>query len=338
MISIEQMRAGSNAYYKGGGVDFSQFTPEVKWWLGAHVDGDGSIRIDRTHGGMSISVAKAENAWDTLTYLKNLMGGTISFHAPARGEKQAQKQWYLTGKSAADFCTAMADFILLKRPQALVAQQYATCSGWLSIMNPIQGTHKTTGETVTYASSAQAAKELHIPGPNIADNLAGRRRSAGGYMWTRIENPIDQTAISQQRKDLIEKIAALKKVPHESISCDLPLPYVAGFLDADGMIRANEVSISQKYIAICDAFKAQFGGRIYHNNDTDVWSWHVTKKSEVRDIVSTIYPYLIEKKKQAGILLAADVSTPSSKTNANMSVYKGFQGAAKNAINAPLRS
>lgn len=132
-------------------------------------------------------------------------------------------------------------------------------------------------------------------------------KSTGGFVWKHLENALGLEAVREKRRVLEEELMRLKRVEHDEITRDLPLPYMAGFVDADGCLQASvhsshAHSICQKYPAICNAFKRQYGGGITCCKDTGIYHWH-THVATARQFLLDISPFLVEKAEQARLLL-----------------------------------
>lgn len=331
LITAEQMRA-SRPFSRERRVDFEKLSDDVKWWIGGQMDGDGCVRVCPING-LTVRIGKAENAWHSLVHLQRFMGGAIyDCNRSREGNFQAERHWTLRGQAALDFCESMQRFMFLKQPQLVKALEFPLYGGWMAKMKPVRGTHKKTGETVVFASVSDAKRKIGITSINAY--LAGKTTHAGGYEWEYIANPVKTGEIHSKRAELERIVSDLKRVEHLEIEAELPLPYVAGFVDADGCVRAGAVIVTQKYRAVCEAMQRQFGGGVYTSTREDgssIFRWRSPGKAGALRIAALLLPYMIEKKAQVEIML--DVALSDAEKNRRMSMMKGHQGEVANAEN-----
>lgn len=317
-------------------VDFGALSDDVKWWIGGQMDGDGCVSVCKING-LLVRVGKAENAWHTLVHLKRFMGGAVYDSRGERGERQAERQWVLRGRAALDFCGAIRNFCFLKRPQMIKALEFERLlyAGWSAKMRPVRGTRVTDGAILTFPSVSEAVRRTGFS--SIFANLRGICSHAGGYRWEYLPNPVDRAALAAERARLEADISAMKRTEHDAITEDLPLPYVAGFVDADGCVRADRVTVSQKHRAVCYAMQRQFGGCVSQGevpNGSIAFLWSTTSMADARALAARLRPFLIEKAAQVDVML---VDGPSAvRRNAVMSTMKGHQGRRANAANRPV--
>lgn len=346
-----------------------QLTEDQLWWLGGHFDGDGCVRV--SHREVTVDIGKAQNAWATLVYLYHLVGGNLRFKPDHRkGNRQDRGEWKLHGSMAVDFCRVMQAYTFLKRDQLRRAADYPLNGGFIKRMRPVVGTHRDTGEVLTFRSVSDARTNGFI---SIIHNLAGTTTHCKNYEWRYLDNPVSPGDVETTRADITRDLKRMKATEHARIHDDLPLPYVAGFLDADGCVRAYSLSGSQKYRAVCDALARKFGGSVspvYANAEARVfhvrglrsvriakckrrvsrlhlirkpkvyvkrYDWKsVLRKTDVLAILTQLRPYTYEKQPQVDILLEHHATLPGRELNHRMSQYKGAQGATKNAQNKPV--
>ncbi len=347
---------------------FDHLTEDQLWWLGGHFDGDGCVRVCPKE--ITVDIGKAQNAWATLVYLYHLVGGNLNFKPDSRGgDRQDRGEWKIHGSMAVDFCRVMQAYTFLKRDQLRRAADYPLNGGFIKRMRPVQGTHRDTGEVLTFRSVSEARQNGFM---SIIHNLAGTMTHCKNYEWRYLDNPVSPEDVSTTRADITRDLKRMKATAHAPIERDLPLPYVAGFLDADGCVRAYSLSGTQKYRAVCDALARKFGGSVspvYANAEVRIFRvrglrsvrigkdkrrvsrLHVTRKPKVYvkryewksvvrrhvlAILTQLRPYTYEKKPQVDILFEHHHKLNRGRLNAMMSKYKGYQGAAKNARNKPV--
>lgn len=344
---------------------FDHLTEDQLWWLGGHFDGDGCVRVCPKE--ITVDISKAQNAWATLIYLYHLVGGNLNFKPDSRGgDRQDRGEWKLHGSMAADFCRVMRAYTFLKRDQLCRAADYPLNGGFIKRMRPVQGTHRDTGEVLTFRSVNEARNNGFM---SIIHNLAGTMTHCKNYEWCYLDNPVSPEDVSTTRDDITRDLKRMKATDHAPITDDLPLPYVAGFLDADGCVRAYSLCGYQKYRAVCEALARKFGGgvspmyaidrawlvrvRRYHvriakrlrcvthlrlkrtyKRYRRGFVWHAPE-FDVMPILTQLRPYTYEKKPQVDILFDHRDTLPVDELNQRMSKYKGHQGAAKNALNKP---
>jgi hypothetical protein len=331
LISVEQMRhAIIIPVSEQCIIDWESISSSTKQWVGGMIDGDGSIACDAKHG-LRVSVKQAELGWTTLEHLKTIFGGHVYANAPAKGKWQAQRTWNLSGRSALSFCIHMEPFVYLKRHQLQIAKEYPVDELKYMQMKPVTAIHMDTHEEVTFGSTQHAAKSIARSGrANILKCLKKPNSTAGNYFWQEAINPVKVDEVIATRDDVISRLKMQKHIAHDPITEQLPLPYIAGMVDSDGCLGAiikgtQRHSVGQKYSAICNALRNQFGGSVTPNTiHGTVFVWQVGGANAV-SFLNAIFPYLIEKRQQAEIINSLD--TNDAKTVlARLQKLKGNQG------------
>ena len=139
-----------------------------------------------------------------------------------------------------------------------------------------------------FAGPNHAARELSVVRQNISKCILGTHRikSVGNCTWQYIENPVKEDEARARRKKLEIELSTMKHVEHLPIDIELPKPYIAGFVDGDGHVETNAFngqshSVSQKYVAICEALKREYGGSIWRDGTTGVYKWTLMYKRKI---------------------------------------------------------
>ena len=332
-ISYEQMRAGMYVRDKDI-IEWGGVNNDLRWWIGGHMDADGCVRMCPVNGLM-VRIGKAENGWHCLVWLKKLLQGAIYDSTPENETEQAMREWCLRGQAALNFCRVIKDYCFLKKPQLIKGCEFVFGELWMLQMKPVAATNRTTGEMRVFAGPHHAAREMCISNGNICNCIRGKNRtkSVGNCTWQYIENPVKEDEARARRKKLEIELSAMKHVEHLPIDIELSKPYIAGFVDGDGHLGASGSSaqchaVSQKYIAICDALKREYGGCIWRNSTTGVYKWTLCRNA--KDFLIGIAPYLIEKRKQAELILGMKAGEGKA-VKAALSLLKGRQLPKKRA-------
>ncbi len=177
---------------------------------------------------------------------------------------------------------------------------------------------------------------MSVSHPNICNCIRGKNRikSVGNCTWQYIENPVKEDEARARRKRLEIELSEMKHVEHLPIDIKLPKPYIAGFVDGDGHLGASGSSaqchsVSQKYVAICDALKREYGGALSGATLSQA-SFNGPISTRAKDFLIGIAPYLIEKRQQAELLLGMKAGEGKA-VKAALSLLKGRQLPKKRA-------
>lgn len=308
LVTHEMLRTGVKQVLN---IKWDTISEDQCWWTGGQIDGDGCCRICPVNG-LTVRVGKAESGWACLVYLKQVYGGSIFDGHVEKDNKQAFKEWCVKGADAWDFCMTIKNFCHLKTNQLSKACEFCFGEPWMARMRPLIGINKLTGETKVYPSCTKAAEATGTTTGSISKciNPNNALKSTGGCTWQYLENTLDLDQVREKRVELVNAVQDMKKVEHCEINVPLKPAYMAGFVDADGHLRivnkgTHQHSVTQKYRAICDAFRKQYGGCIVESCRTDktdfTWSTH---KHNGKKFLEDIAPYLVEKRVQADLILA----------------------------------
>ena len=318
-------------------IDWTAISEDVRWWVGGQLDGDGSVGIYQTT--LKVTVGKAENAWHVLEKLHCLFGGRLHRRKTETDTQQETKAWVLDGRCALDFCRVMKDYTIFKNPQFSLAARHPIPDLRIMRWMPLMATSTTTGQELFFPNAYAASKTLRYVAAHPA--LACARglpnyKTSGGYKWRLLRNPVTKDAVAARVKELAAEVKRLKKVEHMETHQTLPLPYVAGLVDSDGSMSLNkscgvELTVCQKYPAMCNALKRQLGGSVCtpsetHKKHKKHYVWHAA--SGARQILGDIREYLLEKKGQADLILTArkievlQVRSALSKLKGNQSKWR----------------
>lgn len=302
-------------------------TEHLRLWTAGLVDGDGCICADKKHG-LRVLVKQAEHGWSSLYQLQSMLGGCIHENKDETDKWQAQKTWSLSGNSARAFCREMKSYCILKHDQLHEALSYPLFELKAMQMRPVLARNQITGIEQVFGSQHHAARVTGAS--NISASLRQpNRRASGGFFWSYIDNPIAKDMVVKQQSDIIETLKALKRVEHKAIEQSLTPAYVAGLIDSDGCIDISKegtrtVSVGQKYIAICQALKQQYGGNFCQDKSTRCFHWKI-RGEKAKVMMQEFSPFLISKREQCVIALDKKVDDAVN-VRAKMRILKNRLG------------
>lgn len=333
-ITREEMLAGIVKPDKAPPISWDRISDALRYWVGGNNDGDGCCTLDYKHGPR-VMVVKAENGWGSLETLKILLGGTIHLQADETELQQARKCWTITGRTALQFCEIIQHYCFLKRPQLVKLCEYPVDDLQIMQMRPVCGKKISDGTVIIGASQSAAGRQLGKRPRNIQTVLDDPGRSAYGYRWMSLLNPVSQEETQKKCREIEEELHRMKHVEHEVIVDELPRPYVSGLVDSDGMLflKADSIfpciSVGQKYAAICNALKKQYGGHIQYREQRGFpsYNWALTGHRTAQDVIRELLPFLIEKKTQAELTLSMLDTDEPDKVREELRKLKGRQGA-----------
>lgn len=273
-------------------------------WAAGFMDGDGSIMMTQL-GQIVVVAGVAEPTWGALDRLESLFGGTVRVDNTSAPEINPKRKymiarWQLKSGPAARFCAIIAPHSHLKRPQFELG---ATWKGVNTSSPQLAITVMRDGEEPFTGDRHEVCQELGVKMGTL-ERL--RRDPPYGWSFTIIKRP---GVNKEARMEMKREMAAMKKVPHAAIEGPLPLPYVAGFLEADGCFSLKRdqlmVSIAQKHRAIADAFQRQYGGYLGHctglrkatNTRRDEYQWFARGDTGA-EMMKAVLPYLHTVKKR----------------------------------------
>lgn len=274
------------------------------WWVGGHLDGDGSIGV--YDGRLRVMVQKSVKAATVTDRFRQLFGGSVIKVPSRHATREDLLQWVLRSEKAQRFAAKIAPYTVAKRPQFQAVAEL--CLG-------------RTPFTATKDGLAQQCKNQQE-----LSAIVGLKRNA---LWKRFKKDweqivvngwqvcrMDKAAIMRSRKDMEAMLKETKRAVH-IVSEDVSLPYIAGFLDADGHIGFNGRSVIvllvQKHAGILKQIQSQYGGVLAkRNNGTrmngeckECFSLRWTGKSALA-FLCLVQPFLFEKAEQA-ILVSSDL-------------------------------
>jgi len=113
---------------------------------------------------------------------------------------------------------------------------------------------------------------------------------------------------------------------------ELRLSYLAGLFDGEGCIVVSKykrkdrdgskdyyclrLKVANKNYEVIDLYREVFGyGSVYQDKRSDVWEWSLTSSGKIKEILTTLLPFLIVKRKQAVEALTFELG--DNKPNAN---------------------
>ena len=276
---------------------------EDRDWAAGLIDGDGSVGIC-TDGSLRVHVCCAEPSWSALDRLEHLFGGSVTVKHDTIPEvnpryNHIMANWQLGCGPAAEFCKIMLPHVILKRPQFLDA------SRWLETKAPSEEpliTLKREGQEDWTGSRAELCKHLDICMHHLW--YLRKKKTPDGWCFSEWKRP---TADKAARMKMKQRLEELKRIPHDRVERDLSVAYAAGFVDSDGCLALHPsgslmLAVYQKYPAITDTFKRQFGGYTRCCNGQCRWDAAASNRS---DVIRSMLPYLqTDKRKRAELLLA----------------------------------
>ncbi len=333
-ITRDEMLAGIVKPDKAPPISWDRISDALRYWVGGNNDADGCITLDYKHGPR-VMVVKAENGYGTLETLKLLLGGTIHKQADATEMQQARSCWTISGRSALQFCEIIQHYCFLKKPQLVKLCEYPVDDLQIMQMRPVYG-RKIFDDTVIVGPSLSAASRIIGKRPaNIHAVLDNPCLSAFGYRWKSLRNPVSQEETQKKCREIEDELHRMKLVEHEIILDNLPSPYVSGVVDGDGMIYLKadsifpRISVGQKYAAICNALKKQYGGSVHYREAKGFssYNWDLVGHQDAQRVIREILPFLIEKKTQAELVLSMLDTDSPDKVRAEFQKLKGRQGA-----------
>lgn len=280
-------------------------------WAAGQLDGDGCIGVYGSNG-VVVTVGKSVKNIQTLHELQRLFGGFVNKVRDARGNQCEVHQWTTRGPAAQRVCQVMQSHLKLKKKQAVLATQYKSMT---DRGNPIQ-----VGDQVF-----RSEREFQVHAGLIRSTVT-RFVKCGKMPNGDMITVLDKKKLKSDQQFVNTELRRLKTVPHDKINEDLPIPYVAGFFDAEGCIEVSytktvRVSISQKHPAICEAFKSQFGGSVLKNGHRG-WRW--SKNTGALQFLQQISAFSIEKLPQIFLVLnTKDFRSVENKQA--LSILKGNQ-------------
>lgn len=128
----------------------------------------------------------------------------------------------------------------------------------------------------------------------------------------------------QARKSMQRELKSLKKVPHADIPDELPIAYIAGFIDADGCLSLKrdqlKIGVSQKHPAIVCNFQRRFGGWMGPSKGT-AWQW-ASMGDEGERIMRLIHPHLQTVKKRRAELMLGRTYLNRAQTDRDLLMIK----------------
>ncbi len=132
-------------------------------WAAGFLDGEGSISLSDRGGGKIALVLSASQTKtrEPMEILHSLFGGTVGF-SPERGARAAVHTWQLTGMAAVTALHHLWPYLVVKRPQAKVAEEWGQ-QGWSSPGKLMTETRKQT-RAVLHAQM----RALNARGPESA--------------------------------------------------------------------------------------------------------------------------------------------------------------------------
>lgn len=272
-------------------------------YLCGQADGDGCITIFKEggYGSVRLDIHKTIKSITTLEWCRDTFGGCIT-NFDARSERNTQHSdtltWQVKWDKAVQLCKVLAPHSQIKRDQFEMAAAFPHKAIQQTRLKGVMLTDN-SGQEHSFDTSKQAAVFLACTPQAICYALK-HGSICKGYSV----KPSTPLFTPQQVKQLVDQmhlsLQFMKRLPDDPVPGPLPLPYVAGFFDAEGSlsIQGNDcrLSISQKFPAIRDALQHQFGGRSHGI------AWYAN--SCWREFCELILPYSIEKRAQLELVLS----------------------------------
>jgi hypothetical protein len=256
-------------------------------------------------GSVEVAFTQAKAGWDMLRTLKTIWGGSLRLDIPPQPhQRQSTGQWRLHGKSAKTFCKQVGQHALLKREQLQIAANFPILPG-NKVAIRATGSN---GEVTDAMSRAELGRKLNIPATCIFYSLT-KGVPFQGYRFSRLQT--EGVTISQQQS-ACQALKDLKRQIHAPVDGPLNLPYIAGFVEADGCLastgspRTPAIKVFQKHPAIVNAFHAQYKGCVLYKTSgyAPCWEWTLAGKAAVA-LLTDLIPFLRHKRAKAHCLLDA---------------------------------
>lgn len=277
-------------------------------YLGGQFDADGCVLITlpslgRRHlGFVTVKFEKSIKNRVFLHWLIDKVGGKLKKERQHPGPNvNNSQQWILEHSSAVAFCGILKHYSILKRNQLTLAAAFPSDRVKLSRQQQVIAWDD-KGETL-YDSVRDCARAIGRADGAVAYCIkareSGKDATCAGYCIKRGEQ-ISRDVVADEIESLCKTLQVLKKTPDDTITFDMRIPYVAGFVDGDGCLQASRshrviITVQQKYGAIREALLRQFGGNI------SGLGWALHRNADL--LLEDLTPFLIEKKPQALLLL-----------------------------------
>lgn len=94
--------------------------------------------------------------------------------------------------------------------------------------------------------------------------------------------------------------------------------YTAAIIDGEGWIYANkfrrkdtghmstpcQIGVANTCKRVLEWLQTRYGGKIYHRNGSNMYSWEVIRMSEMLNLLKSVRPYMIIKRDIADLMIA----------------------------------
>ena len=265
-------------------------------YLAGMTDGDASVHA--SGADLKYALTQVENTKCVVELFQSTLGGTVSDRV--RDPKWARVfEFTVAGKSAAIACSRVGPHCHLKREQLELAAQWGDAkTRRVEVCFP-------DGHTIDFPNALDCERHFVVHHDGVAAYLRGSEKLPVKLRHLRIAYTGEEPAsVLQRRAVIIKRLKELKRTVDPPITESLSLPYVAGFLDAEGHFRVTgrsgvAVSVKQKYRAICDALARMFGGSVLIDGEYFKW----VKCRGAGELLQQLEPYLRGKRRQAQIIL-----------------------------------
>lgn len=279
-------------------------------WRGGFFDGYGSMFLQRygrtivnVGPAIGISASISDEAYTTLLEFQEVYGGKVyEYHGNVSAMRRPVYSWRVNGTAIFPALNSLlVSGLCIKRPQAELL---------LSCQHLFAGRLR---RGLRWSDAERVARE------NLRNQL----------YETRAQNLMDSTTESY-------KARLLSACPQP----DDKHAYAAGIFDADGCFRCVKdrtrysyvLTLSQKKFSFLEAFKEVVlkgaGGKVATGKRDGVSSLSLYSRAQVLQLCQAMYPFLINKKKQAEIILT---QPPSAEVKALIASMHGNQGKSASA-------
>ncbi len=282
-------------------------------WLAGHLAGDGcvSVSLDKKRWPvLEVTFTKAENGLCVIDFLQTKFPGIKYCSRVETVSHQKTYIWRIRGEDAVSFCKGVSPYMYIKKDQYMRASEWPL--GNMSRKRETTARHN-DGRILIFECHKTCAEFFGVSPPSLSNFKTGTfKKCPERFIGWSVETQ-DKTTILGDRLQIFQDLQIMKSADHKELTNVTPsLPYFAGFFDADGSINAKPTgylvaTVTQKYRSICDAFCANFGGAVYEDKRRS-FQWKITKEKDITTFLTSIRPFLMEKKAQADICLAGKLS------------------------------
>ena len=273
-------------------------------------DGDGHVVVG-SHECLTVGLDKALKSKSVLILFKKTFKGNIYSKTEETETTQSQFTWKVHANDALTAINLLKAHSHIKRKQLEIASTFP-----MQLKVEVLA-EKAGHQSVTYKSMQDCADKMGVHYSVVVRRLTPpkegvvRRKPQDINGWTLTKIVRDSAAVSAERAAISAELQRLKHVSHDVITETLSFPYCSGFFDSEGTISITgpnswKLAIGQAFPEILYALKRQFGGSVFVSKKTaNRCNWQLYPKGATPFLQGCL-PYLIEKKKQAELVLTME--------------------------------